>query len=138
MLHRAILGSFERFIGILIEHYEGNFPLWLSPIQLRVMSITDRNRNYCLELENIFKEHNIRVDSDVRNEKIGLKIREGTLEKIPYMIIIGDNEEKSKKLSIRKKDGTEFDIEKIDEFINILNEEILLKGVKKINKVSTK
>jgi threonyl-tRNA synthetase len=92
MLHRAILGSFERFIGILIEHHEGKFPLWLSPVQAVIMNITDKQSDFVNNVENRLKKSGIRVVSDLRNEKIGFKIREHTLQRIPYLLVVGDRE----------------------------------------------
>ena len=124
MLHRAILGSFERFIGILIEHYGGRFPAWLSPIQSVVMGITDRNSKRCQEIHNKLTEAGYRVDLDLRNEKIGFKIREHTLQKVPFLIIIGDKEEDSEKLAIRTREGKDLGPMTVDQFIAILEEEI--------------
>ncbi|MBA4393995.1 MAG: threonine--tRNA ligase [Desulfobacca sp.] len=105
MVHRVILGAMERFIGVLIEHYAGAFPVWLAPVQAVVLSVTDQNIDYCKE---VFKELNqagIRVEIDMRNEKLGLKIREAQLQKIPYMIVIGNKEEEQKTLSPRTRSG---------------------------------
>jgi len=101
MIHRAILGSFERFFGILIEHYKGNFPLWLSPEQIRILPIADRHNEFCIKLKSDF-EKKFRVSIDLRNEKINKKIKDAEDEKIPYMIIVGDKELENKKLSLRK------------------------------------
>ena len=128
MLHRAILGSFERFIGILIENYGGNFPAWLSPQQAIVMGITNRNNSYCIEVKNQLYRKGFRVDTDIRNEKIGLKIREHTMQKIPYLIIVGDKEEQNKELSIRTRKGIDLGCMSIDNFIKILEKSISLKG----------
>ncbi len=105
MIHRAILGSLERFIGILIEEYAGKFPLWLAPTQVAILSITDKQADYCSELEKFCKKQGIRAISDLRNEKIGLKIREHTLERIPYLIIIGGREVEEKTLALRNLAG---------------------------------
>ena len=128
MLHRAILGSFERFIGILIENYEGNFPTWLSPEQAIVMGITNRNNNYCIDIKNQLSRKGFRVNTDIRNEKIGLKIREHTMQKVPYLIIVGDKEEQNKEISIRTRKGIDLGGMSIDEFIKILEKSISLKG----------
>ena len=124
MLHRAILGSFERFIGILIEHYEGKFPSWIAPIQATVMGITDRNSKKCQEIYNELKKEGFRVQLDIRNEKIGLKIRENTLQKVPYLLIIGDKEEKSGMVSVRTREGKDLGVMSIEEFISELNRSI--------------
>ncbi len=123
MLHRAILGSFERFIGILIEQYEAKFPLWLAPIQLIILSITDRNIKKCHELNDLINKNGFRSKIDIRNEKIGYKIREGTLQRIPLIAIIGDQEEVDNTLSLRALDGKnlgKFNTEKLFAFMNKL------------------
>jgi threonyl-tRNA synthetase len=102
-IHRALLGSLERFFGVLIEHYAGNFPLWLAPVQIKLLPITDRQHAYARDLEHYFSEVDIRVECDLRNEKIGFKIRESEVQKVPYMVIIGDKELENKSLSVRKK-----------------------------------
>ena len=101
MIHRVIYGSLDRFMGILIEHFAGAFPLWLAPEQVRVLSLTERNNDYATEIKNKLFDLGIRVDLDIRNEKIGYKIREASALKIPYLIIVGDEEENSKTISIR-------------------------------------
>ena len=123
MIHRAIFGSFERFIGILIEHFSGRFPLWLSPVQVIVMNINEKNLKFSNEVVKKLKENNIRVEIDDRNESIPRKVREAQLRKIPYAITIGDKEQKNKTLAVRTLDGkVKFGI-KIDIFIkNIINE----------------
>jgi len=105
MIHRAILGSLERFIGILIEEYAGKFPLWLAPVQVAILNITDKQAEYCQELEKFCKKQGIRVITDLRNEKIGLKIREHTLQRIPYQLIIGAREVEEKTLALRNLAG---------------------------------
>jgi len=105
MIHRAILGSLERFLGILLEHYAGNLPLWLSPIQVKIMTVTDRNDKFANEILEKLKENNIRTESDLRNLSIGKKVRDAQVEKINYMITIGDKEVKDKKLAVRSRDG---------------------------------
>ncbi|WP_320664220.1 threonine--tRNA ligase [Prochlorococcus sp. MIT 1223] len=130
MLHRAILGSFERFIGILIEHYAGLFPVWLAPVQVIVMGITDRNNNACVATTKSLSQHGFRVESDLRNEKIGLKIRESTIRKIPYLLIIGDKEEKSNQVSLRTREGKDCGSFDLEEVISIIDQAISLKGLK--------
>jgi threonyl-tRNA synthetase len=107
MLHRVVLGAMERFIGILIEHFAGRFPLWLSPVQVLVLTITDDQLTFATQLREMFQQADIRVELDTRNEKLGLKIREGTMRKIPYLIIVGKKEVESGTLSVRGRDGTE-------------------------------
>ena len=129
MLHRAILGSFERFIGILIEHYAGNFPTWLAPIQLAVISLTDRNSKACIEIYKFLSANGFRVQLDLRNEKMGYKIREHTLDKIPFILIIGDKEEATNTYSIRTKNGKDLGAKSKEDLIDLLNTSLLLKGV---------
>jgi threonyl-tRNA synthetase len=105
MLHRAILGSMERFIGILIEHYAGNFPAWLSPVQVVVMNITDAQADYAAEIVQNLKKQGIRAVSDLRNEKITYKIREHSMQRVPYQIIVGDKERQDNKVAVRKRGG---------------------------------
>lgn len=105
MLHRAILGSFERFIGMLIEHYAGAFPAWLAPTQAVVMNITDKQADFAAEVVRILGESGFRAKSDLRNEKIGFKIREHTLLKVPYLLVIGDREVESKAVAVRTREG---------------------------------
>jgi len=107
MLHRVILGSLERFLGVLIEHYAGAFPLWLAPVQVILLPVTDRARDFAAAVAQRLQEANLRVEKDFRNEKLGLKVREAQLQKIPYMIIVGDREVASQTLSVRQLDGTE-------------------------------
>ncbi len=105
MLHRAILGSFERFIGILIEHYAGAMPVWLAPQQAVILNITDRHGDYCEKVEKSLQDKGFRVKSDLRNEKIGFKIREHTIHKVPYMVVVGDKEQDSATISVRTRSG---------------------------------
>ena len=105
MLHRAILGSLERFIGILIEHYAGAFPLWLAPVQAVVLNITDRQAEYAQKVERGLRDANLRARADLRNEKIGFKIREHTLKRVPYMLVIGDREVESQTVAVRTRGG---------------------------------
>jgi threonyl-tRNA synthetase len=123
-IHRALLGSLERFFGILIEHYAGSFPLWLAPTQLIVLPIADRHRQFSDELDIYFKEKNIRVEKDYRNEKIGFKIREAEVQKVPYMIIIGDSEVDSGNLSVRRKGEGDLGAMKKEDLLTRLIDEI--------------
>ncbi len=136
MLHRAILGSFERFIGILIENYEGKFPCWIAPVQVIVMSITDRNSEACQEISNQLLKDNFRVELDIRNEKIGYKIREHTMQRTPYLIIIGDKEQESKELSVRTRNGRDLGKMTYQKFRNLLGQEIKSKGIVEINQAT--
>jgi len=124
MIHRAIFGSFERFIGILIEHFAGKFPLWISPIQVIIMNVNEDNLKFSREIYNKLKENNIRMELDDRNESIPKKVRESQLRKIPYSLTIGDKEVKNKTLAVRTLDGKlEFNVE-VNDFINKILKEI--------------
>ncbi|WP_447553122.1 threonine--tRNA ligase [Vreelandella sp. EE22] len=123
MLHRAIVGSMERFIGILIEHYAGAMPLWLAPEQAVVMNITDAQRDYALELEKRLQKSDLRVKADLRNEKIGFKIREHTLQKIPYLLVVGDKEVEADSVAVRTRSGENLGTMTVDEFIERVSNE---------------
>ncbi len=116
MLHRAILGSFERFIGILIEHYEGVFPTWLAPTQAVVLNITDKQSEYARNVEDSLKNKGFRVISDLRNEKIGFKIREHTIQKVPYLLVVGDKEVESQTVAVRARRGEDLGSMDLDAF----------------------
>ncbi len=107
MLHRAALGSFERFIGILIEHYEGKFPLWLAPVQLVILNISEKQIDYTKQFYENLKNNGFRCEIDLRNDKVGYKIREATLQKIPYLLIVGDKEVDTNTITVRKRDGSD-------------------------------
>ena len=130
MLHRAILGSFERFIGILIEHYEGKFPAWLAPVQAVFMNITDRQSEYVQNLVQNLTEKGFRVNADLRNEKIGFKIREHTLQKVPYQIVVGDKEMENGEVAVRALNGEDLGVMSVEAFENLLNEKIAERGRK--------
>jgi len=116
MLHRAVLGTFERFIGILIEHWEGRFPVWFAPVQAVVMNITDRQHDYAQALARRLEEQNFRVFADLRNEKIGYKIREHTLQRVPYLLVVGDQELDANTVSVRSLDGRDLGAMAIEQF----------------------
>jgi threonyl-tRNA synthetase len=124
MIHRAILGSLERFVGILIEHYSGNLPLWLSPIQVILLNITDGQRKYTSFLNDRLLGLGFRSECDLSNEKIGYKIRNHAMTRVPYMIIIGDKEIQSKTVSVRGRDGNHLGIMSIEDFIELIKKEI--------------
>jgi threonyl-tRNA synthetase len=105
MLHRAILGSLERFIGILIEEYAGALPLWLAPVQAAILNITDQQADYAKQVEALLTQRGFRVVTDLRNEKIGLKIREQTLQKVPYLLIVGAREVENQQVAVRLRQG---------------------------------
>jgi threonyl-tRNA synthetase len=128
MLHRAILGSMERFIGILIEHHAGAFPLWLAPIQAVVMNITDNQADFVREIEKTLQEQGIRIKSDLRNEKIGFKIREHTLHRIPYMLVIGDREVENRTVAVRTRGGEDLGSMPLEAFAERLTAEIASRG----------
>lgn len=128
MLHRAILGSLERFIGILIEHYEGAFPLWLSPIQAVIVSITDHQADYVKEIEETLKKQGFRVESDLRNETIGLKIREHAMQRVPYQIIIGAKEVETKSVAVRTREGKDLGSMELSGLVKCLEDEIACRG----------
>ncbi|MCK5902175.1 MAG: threonine--tRNA ligase [Cocleimonas sp.] len=123
MLHRAILGSFERFIGILIEHHEGRFPLWLSPEQVVVMNITDKQANFAENVVKRLKKAGIRAVSDLRNEKIGFKIREHTLQRIPYLLVVGDREVEADSVAVRTRSGEDLGTVGVSALIEAISQE---------------
>jgi len=128
MLHRAILGSLERFIGILIENYAGKMPVWLAPVQAMVMNITDRTAPFSEELVNFLKKHGIRAKSDLRNEKIGFKIREHTLSCVPYLLVVGDREVETRTVSVRTQQGVDLGSQSFDQLLNLINEAVAQRG----------
>ncbi len=128
MLHRAILGSFERFLGMLIEHYAGWMPAWLSPQQVVVMNITDNQAEACQAVADQLNNAGLRVITDLRNEKIGFKIRERTLERIPYMLVLGDKEVQSNQVNVRTREGENLGVMGVDDFIALMNTAIAQKG----------
>lgn len=129
MIHRVVYGSIDRFMGILIEHFAGAFPLWLAPEQVRVLTLTDRSNDYAEKITQTLKEHGFRAEVDARNEKIGYKIREAMSMKLPYLIIVGDEEEKSGTISIRGRGFENKSGLNLDEFIARLEEEIRSKKI---------
>ena len=124
MLHRAILGSLERFIGILIEQYAGTFPLWLAPVQVIVMDIADRHADYATQIMKNLENQGIRVKIDLRNEKIGFKIREHSMQRIPYQVIIGDKELEEQTITVRTQKGEDLGSLSIDKFVEQIKQEI--------------
>lgn len=127
MIHRAILGSFERFIGMLIEHYAGLLPLWLSPSQVAILNISEKQSEYANEINDFLQQKGIRTILDLRNEKIGFKIREHTLKKVPYLLIIGDKEVAEKLVTVRDVSGTNLGTMKINDVYDIFKSEIFAK-----------
>ncbi len=127
MLHRAIVGSMERFIGILIEHYSGAMPLWLAPIQVVILNISDTHADYALKVMDELKKNQIRCDSDLRNEKITYKIREHSLQKIPYLLIVGEKELEARQVAVRTRKGEDLGSMSIKSLIDRLNQEVQTK-----------
>ena len=124
MIHRALLGSIERFIGVITEHFAGAFPVWLSPVQVKVMTITDRSRDWAVEAAKRLEAMGVRVETDLRNEKIGYKIREAQSKKIPYMLVIGDKEAEAGTVAVRTRAGGDKGAMPLDEFASALLEQI--------------
>ena len=128
MLHRAVLGSFERFIGILIEHYEGKFPVWLAPEQVVVLNITGRQSAYCQNIEESLKNKGFRAISDLRNEKIGFKIREHTIQKVPYLLVVGDKEVQTDTVAVRTRGGEDLGSMSLADFCKHLRRDVSKRG----------
>lgn len=122
MLHRALLGSLERFFGVLIEHFKGAFPMWLSPVQVALIPVADRHQEVAKKLEKLMKLNNIRVQSDFRNEKTGYKVREWVVQKTPYIVVLGDNEADLERITVRVRGGEQMTVS-TEEFIRQLNKE---------------
>lgn len=123
MLHRTLLGSMERFLGVLIEHYAGAFPTWLAPVQAIILTVTDRHQSYGEELYKQLLNAGIRVERDLRNEKLGYKIREAQLQKIPYMLVVGDREVEAAGISPRRRDGKDLKLMEVADFVELVREE---------------
>src|SRR5690606_26178343 len=128
MLHRAIFGSLERFIGILIEEHAGAFPAWLAPVQAVVMNITDRQAGYVREVTETLKNQGLRVVSDLRNEKVGFKIREHTLQRVPYLLVAGEREAGSHSLAVRTRSGKDLGAMSLETLAQRLAEEVASRG----------
>ena len=124
MIHRVVFGSIERFIGVITEHYAGAFPTWLSPVQVKVMPITDRAADYAKDVAAKLTALGVRVETDLRNEKIGYKIREAQMQKIPYMLVVGDREAESGKVAVRTRKGEDLGAMSFDEFAAKIQDEI--------------
>ncbi|MCQ4866536.1 threonine--tRNA ligase [Pseudoflavonifractor phocaeensis] len=124
MIHRVVLGSIERFIGVITEHFAGAFPAWLSPVQVKILPITDRTAEYADQVQDVLDKHGFRVEVDHRNEKIGKKIREAQLEKVPYMLVLGDKEAEGVTVAVRSRSGGDQGVMSLEEFVEILGEEV--------------
>ena len=129
MIHRVVMGSIERFIGILTEHFAGAFPLWLAPVQVQVMTITQRADEWAQELSDKLRAAGIRVETDLRNEKIGFKIREAQVQKVPYMIVLGDREVEERCTSVRHRSEGDLGSMSVDELVERLKREIAEKKI---------
>ncbi|ENO3977120.1 threonine--tRNA ligase [Aeromonas veronii] len=132
MIHRAILGSIERFIGILTEEYAGLFPTWLAPTQAVVMNITDNQADYAVKVAKALNDAGLRAKADLRNEKIGFKIREHTLKRVPFMLVCGDKEVEAGKIAVRTRKGADLGTYHVEEFIALLTQEVQTRGQKKV------
>lgn len=128
MIHRAIFGALERFIGILIEHYAGFFPLWLAPLQVVVLNITDAQSDYAQSIQHQLQHIGYRVKTDLRNEKVGYKIREHTLKRVPYLLVVGEKEKEEQTISVRKRNGTDLGTMSLPEFIKLLQQDVIQLG----------
>jgi threonyl-tRNA synthetase len=122
MLHRVILGALERFIGVLIEHYDGAFPAWLAPVQAVVLTVTDRQIDYARGVLAELMDAGLRAEGDFRNEKLGLKIREAQMQKIPYMLIIGDKEVSSHSVTVRLRNGENLSAMPVNQLVAIVQD----------------
>jgi threonyl-tRNA synthetase len=128
MLHRAMFGSLERFTGILIEHHAGKLPTWLSPVQAVVMGITDRQDKYCLEVAENLRNQGLRVETDLRYEKVGFKIREHTIKRVPFLLVAGDREVEARTLAVRTRSGKDLGNLQLEELTALLCDEVASRG----------
>jgi threonyl-tRNA synthetase len=131
VIHRVIYGSFERFIGIITEHFGGNFPVWLSPVQAKIIPISDKFEDYTNEVFQKLKDSKIRVEIDNRNETLGSKIRDAQNEKIPYMLIIGQKEVSDQNITVRKNNSKDMETFSVTEFLEFITKTINTKSLKK-------
>ncbi|MBI4143499.1 threonine--tRNA ligase, partial [Candidatus Woesearchaeota archaeon] len=130
MIHRALLGAVERFMGILIEHYAGKLPLWLAPVQVKILTVADRFEKYAAKLKEQFEKRSIRIEIDARTESIGYKVREAQLQKIPLILTVGEKEEKNNTAALRTIDGNvKFGVN-VDDLIDRISGDIMQKKVK--------
>jgi threonyl-tRNA synthetase len=128
MLHRAMFGSLERFIGILIEHHAGKLPTWLAPVQAVVMGITNTQDKYCLEVAENLKNQGLRVETDLRYEKVGFKIREHTIKRVPFLLVAGEREVEGRTLSVRTRAGEDLGTMELPKLYAFLREEVASRG----------
>jgi len=124
MIHRVVFGSIERFIGVITEHFAGAFPVWLSPVQVQVMHITDRTADYAKEIAAKLEAMGVRVETDLRNEKIGYKIREAQMQKLPYMLVVGDREAEAGAVAVRTRTGEDLGAMPFEAFAAKIADEI--------------
>ena len=130
MLHRVVLGSIERFIGVITEHFAGKFPLWLSPVQAVVLPIAERHHEYAQKVQKQLEDAGLRVECDTRNEKIGYKIREAQLQRTPYMLVVGDKEAEEGTVSVRHRKDGDLGAMNVEAFITKAQEEVESKEIK--------
>ena len=128
MLHRAMFGSLERFCGILLEHHAGRLPTWLAPVQAVVLNITDRQAAFAGQVQETLKNQGVRADVDLRNEKIGFKIREHTLQRVPYLVVVGDREAQNHEVAVRTRGGVDLGTMPLDRLVQGLSAEIASRG----------
>ena len=124
MIHRVVLGSIERFIGVITEHFAGAFPLWLAPVQVRVLPVTDRAGDYADQVNKALEAAGLRTEVDHRSEKLGYKIREAQGQKIPYMVVVGDKDMENRTVSIRHRSGKDLGAMSVEAFVELLKQEI--------------
>jgi threonyl-tRNA synthetase len=123
MIHRALLGSIERFMAVLIEHYAGDFPFWLAPVQIKVLPVLEKNTQYSQKITKLLLDNNLRAEMNVNGETLSKRIREAELEKIPYLVIVGDKEEKNKKIAVRKRGKGDLGTMKLEKFLGMIHKE---------------
>jgi len=124
MIHRALMGSVERFFGVLIEHYAGAFPLWLAPVQVMILPITEHQHEYARKIKELLLKEELRVEVDLRNEKVGYKIREAEVQKIPYMLVLGEQEVQGQQISVRQKSKGDLGKMPVEQFISLVKQSI--------------
>lgn len=129
MIHRALFGSIERFFGVLIEHYAGAFPLWLAPVQVAVLPITDRINEYAEKVSSVLKAAGFRIETNLRSEKIGAKIRDAQLQKVPYMLVLGDKELEDNKVAVRERKQGDIGVMSLEEFIGVIAQKKLTRSL---------
>jgi len=128
MIHRVVLGAIDRFLGVLIEHLGGKFPVWLAPVQAKILTLTDKEIPFARQVYDVIRDQGIRVELDSRNEMLSYKVREAQLQKIPYMLILGKKEKETKTLTVRKRDGENLKNISVKSFINMVKEKIAAKS----------